>query len=78
MCSLFRWPPGSAALLAAGMTAAAFTPIVISAPALPLLQLQLQLRGYLPDVGRDYWASIYSAPVQRNVITGFADGTFAG
>jgi len=36
MCSLFRWPPGSAALLAAGMTAAAL-------PYSYLLQLQLRL-----------------------------------
>jgi len=41
---------------------------------LQLLQLQLQCSG-LPDVGRDYWRVHLFKP-QRNVITGFADGTF--
>lgn len=83
MCSLFRWSSGSAALLALGMTASAFIPIVTSAPASAQATAPASpgptsgAAATFPDVGRDYWARPFiQALAQRNVITGFADGTF--
>ena len=83
MCSLFRWSSGSAALLALGMTAGAFIPIVTSAPASAQATAPASpgptpgAAATFPDVGRDYWARPFiQALAQRNVITGFADGTF--
>ncbi len=83
MCSLFRWSSGSAALLALGMTAGAFIPIVTSAPASAQATAPASpgptpgATATFPDVGRDYWARPFiQALAQRNVITGFADGTF--
>lgn len=85
MHSLFRWSSGSVALLALGITASACTQIVTSAPAGAQATAPdpgspaptPATAATFPDVGRDYWARPFiQALAQRNVITGFADGTF--
>lgn len=80
MSSFFRLSSGTAALLVLGMTAGAVTPIVISAP----VSAQATSPSPTPasaatfaDIAPNYWALPFiQALAQKNVITGFPDGTF--
>lgn len=85
MFSLFRWSLAKSALLAISMIAAAITPITISAIAQAQTTptqtptetpTQTQTTSF-SDVSSDYWANPFiQALAQRNVISGFTDGTF--
>ncbi len=82
MSNLFRWSSASAALLAIGMTTATVTSITISGKA--SAQTPTQTPTQTPattttfsDVGSTYWATPFiQALAERNVISGFTDGTF--
>lgn len=89
MFSLFRWSLAKSALLAISMIAAAITPITISAiaqaqttptqtPTETPTQTPAQTQTTsFSDVSSDYWANPFiQALAQRNVISGFTDGTF--
>ncbi len=85
MFSLFRWSLAKATFFAMSMIAATITPITISAiaeaqttptetPTQTPAQTQTTSFG---DVSSNYWASPFiQALAQRNVISGFTDGTF--
>jgi len=85
MFSLFRWSLAKAAFFAMSMIAATITPITINAiaeaqttpsetPTQTPAQTQTTSFG---DVSSNYWASPFiQALAQRNVISGFTDGTF--
>uniref|UniRef100_UPI001ABB720D S-layer homology domain-containing protein n=1 Tax=Aetokthonos hydrillicola TaxID=1550245 RepID=UPI001ABB720D len=85
MLSFFRSSFNSAVLLTLGITASA-TSIVISDPALaqttpPIMRTPSSQYPYgatrFSDVGADYWARPFiQALAERNVITGFPNGTF--
>lgn len=90
MLSLFRWSStkASAVLLTFGMTAGAVTPIITSAPASAQSTAPTTSPSLTPspsptsaatfsDVPANYWAQPFiQALAQRNIVTGFADGTF--
>ncbi len=68
MSGFSRWSPGSAALLALGVTATTVVPVVVSAPA--------SAQSNLNDV-RGHWAGPFIEALAANsVIAGFPDGTF--
>uniref|UniRef100_A0A0C1RPK6 Beta-Ig-H3/fasciclin n=1 Tax=Tolypothrix bouteillei VB521301 TaxID=1479485 RepID=A0A0C1RPK6_9CYAN len=78
MCSFLRLSSGST-LLSIAMTVGAMVPIAISAPAIaqtasPSLSQSVE---NFSDVAPDYWARPFiQALAQRNIITGFPNGTF--
>ena len=86
MLKFFYWSRVHATLLTIGITLGAFSPIIISAPVeaqvtdpstAPAPSTAPTTTANFPDVGQDYWASPFiQALAQRNVITGFPDGSF--
>jgi uncharacterized surface protein with fasciclin (FAS1) repeats len=83
MFSLFRWSLAKSAFFAMSMIATTITPITISAiaqaqttPRQTPTETPTQTTSF-SDVSSDYWASPFiQALAQRNVISGFTDGTF--
>ncbi len=81
MCSLFRSSSVSSILLAFGMAVATASPVMMSIPAsaqnaVPTL-LTSTSKTTFSDIKADYWARPFiQAIVERNIIDGFADGTF--
>jgi uncharacterized surface protein with fasciclin (FAS1) repeats len=84
MLKFFYWSRVQATLLTIGITLGAFSPIIISAPVEAQVPAPTTTPSQtptattnFPDVGQDYWASPFiQALAQRNVITGFPDGSF--
>jgi len=86
MCSLFRWSSANSVLLALGVATATVTPLMISETASAQVPVPTTTPSQTPntttattfsDVGSDYWARPFiQALAERNVITGFPDGTF--
>jgi S-layer homology domain len=80
MFSFLRWLSTSIALLSASVTVGALAPIVISAPAIaqrtsPSPRPSAEVN--FSDVAPDFWARPFiQALAQRNIITGFPNGTF--
>jgi uncharacterized surface protein with fasciclin (FAS1) repeats len=83
MFSLFRWSLAKSAFFAMSMIATTITPITISAiaqaqttPRQTPTETPTQTTSF-SDVSSNYWASPFiQALAQRNVISGFTDGTF--
>jgi uncharacterized surface protein with fasciclin (FAS1) repeats len=83
MFSLFRWSLAKSAFFAMSMIATTITPITISAiaqaqttPRQTPTETPTQTPSF-SDVSSNYWASPFiQALAQRNVISGFTDGTF--
>ncbi|WP_315787976.1 fasciclin domain-containing protein [Fischerella sp. JS2] len=80
MFSFLRWSSGSAALLGVTMTFAAIVPVTISAPTVAQTTSPSPSPGAevnFSDVAPDFWARPFiQALAQRNIITGFPNGTF--
>lgn len=80
MFSFLRWSSLSAALLGVTMTFGAIAPVVISAPAVAQTPSPSPSPGAevnFSDVAPDFWARPFiQALAQRNIITGFPNGTF--
>ncbi|WP_026736304.1 fasciclin domain-containing protein [Fischerella sp. PCC 9605] len=80
MFRFLRWSSGSAALLSVTMTVSAIAPVVISAPAVAQTTSPSPSPGAevnFSDVADDFWARPFiQALAQRNIITGFPNGTF--
>ncbi|MBH8567181.1 S-layer homology domain-containing protein [Nostoc sp. CENA67] len=82
MGSFFRWSSASATLLALGMLAATVTPITVASVAIaqttpPSTTPSTTSTSNFSDVSSDYWALPFiQALAERNIITGFPDGTF--
>ncbi len=69
MFTLNRWQSGTAALIAASLTAGTVAPFIIAAPSLA--------QTAFSDVQTNYWASDFIQQLsQRGVIAGFPDGSF--
>ncbi len=81
MCSLFRSSSVSRIIIAFGMAVATASPVMMSLPvsaqnAVPTL-LSSTSKTTFSDIKADYWARPFiQAIVERNIIDGFADGTF--
>ncbi|WP_016876818.1 fasciclin domain-containing protein [Chlorogloeopsis fritschii] len=80
MFSFLRWSSGSAALLGVTMTFGAIAPVFISAPAVAQTTSPSPSPGAevnFSDVAPNFWARPFiQALAQRNIITGFPNGTF--
>ncbi|MDF2388254.1 S-layer homology domain-containing protein [Nostoc ellipsosporum NOK] len=82
MGSFFRWSSASATLLALGMLAATVTPITVATVATaqttsPSTTPSTTSTSNFSDISSDYWALPFiQALAERNIITGFPDGTF--
>lgn len=80
MFSFLRWSSGSAALLSVTMAVSAIAPVVISAPVVAQTTSPSPSAGTeanFSDVAPDFWAKPFiQALAQRNIITGFPNGTF--
>jgi uncharacterized surface protein with fasciclin (FAS1) repeats len=82
MCSLLRGSLTKAVLLALGVTVTTVTPTIVSTVASAQVTQPATTPTTTPaatfsDVGSDYWASPFiQVLAQRNIITGFPDGTF--
>ncbi|QSJ17974.1 S-layer homology domain-containing protein [Nostoc sp. UHCC 0702] len=82
MGSSFRWSSTSATLLALGMLAATVTPITVATVVTaqttpPSTTPPTTSTSNFSDVSSDYWALPFiQALAERNIITGFPDGTF--
>ncbi|MBD2774011.1 fasciclin domain-containing protein [Iningainema tapete] len=82
MCSLFSWSSASTALLALGVSVGIVTPTIISHPASaqvtsPTTTPTTTIASTFSDVDPNYWARPFiQALAEKNVITGFPDGTF--
>lgn len=79
MGSFFRWTSASATLLTLGMATATVTPLII--PTIVSAQTTAPSTttstSSFSDVSSDYWALPFiQALAERNIITGFPDGTF--
>ncbi|MFB2768084.1 fasciclin domain-containing protein [Pelatocladus sp. BLCC-F211] len=80
MFSFLRWSSGSAALLSVSVTFGAIAPVAISAPVVAQTTSPSPSPGAevnFSDVAPDFWARPFiQALAQRNIITGFPNGTF--
>lgn len=69
MSNLSRWPLGSAALLAVGISAGAVAPLMTSVP--------VRAQTTFSDVEPSYWAQPFIERLAaQNIISGYPDGTF--
>jgi uncharacterized surface protein with fasciclin (FAS1) repeats len=80
MCSFLRWSSGSATFLSVAMTISTLAPVAISVPAIAQTTSPSQspaAKDNFSDVPANYWAQPFiQALAQRNIVTGFPDGTF--
>lgn len=68
---------GTALIVALGLTAGAFTPLMSAAPVSAQPQSQAQAPTQFWDVPSDHWASRFIISLaDRNIIAGFPDGAF--
>ncbi|PZV13336.1 MAG: S-layer protein [Leptolyngbya sp.] len=73
MSNSFRLKSGTALMLALGLTAGAFSPVISAAPVIAQTQTQTQFA----DVPAGHWAAQFITSLAgRGVIAGFPDGTF--
>ncbi|TVP62239.1 MAG: beta-Ig-H3/fasciclin [Nodularia sp. (in: Bacteria)] len=77
MISFWRWTSASTTLLALGVMVTTINPIIVSAQTSVPTTPSPALAANLSDISSDYWASPFiQALAQRNIISGFPDGTF--
>ncbi|HYW22213.1 MAG TPA: S-layer homology domain-containing protein [Nodularia sp. (in: cyanobacteria)] len=77
MINFCPWSSVSKTLLALSMTFATINPIIVSAQTSVPSNPSPGLGANLSDIRSDYWASPFiQALAQRNIISGFPDGTF--
>ena len=75
MISFWRWSSAGTTLLSLGVILATINPMIVSAQT--SVTPSPALAANLSDVSAQYWASPFiQALAQRNIISGFPDGTF--